>query len=282
MHRQTRIRPTRPETRTIHVIVALLAAFGAGLTVVVPAEAAVNYPPIPSSVGVELASCLHPVTTATIPTAQLNSTIAGIEEMAGSDLQGIGPCSSGQVTLTLTPGSERLAKRIRTTFGRAVLITIGLTVWNGHIGRSPRCGSLPPWTRPPNGLSLTLHVPTHQVRTGGKLTGTLLASNQGKTPFEMDTGSILEGVLVEPGTHHVVGVYSGGIAGTGYTLRAGSGETTPSSFAPTVLIGTARCDGGIGSSLLPGRYQAVVLVMDETGKTPRYLTPPVNLDVTSP
>ncbi len=186
VHRQTGSRSPHHGTWITLVVVLLFSVIGAGLAAVSPPAAAVNYPPIPPSDGPELSSCLHPANTATIPKAQMNSAIAGIEAMVGSHLQGIGPCASGHVVLTLTPGSERLAKRIRSVYGPAVLITIGLTVWNGHAGRSPHCGSLPSWTRPPNGLAFSLHLPSRQIRVGGTLTGTLVASNRGTTPFRMD------------------------------------------------------------------------------------------------
>jgi hypothetical protein len=247
-----------------------------------PVGAATNYPPIPNtSPGWDLDTC-HPVTTATVPPAQMDARIARIEAMAGSHVQGIGPCPTGQIDLALTPGSEWLAKRIRSTFGRVVLITIGLTSWDGHAGRSPRCGALPRWTNPPKGLTFSLVFRSNDLRIGHNLLAKLTASNRGKAPFEMDTGSELIGVLVKPGTHDVVGVYSGGIAGTGYELQAGPGATTSLTEAPGVIFGTARCDGGTGSALSPGRYQAVVLVMDESGTAPRYLTPPVTVRVQSP
>ena len=200
--------------------------------------------------------------------------------MTGSHLRGIGPCASGQITLSLTPGSEKLAEQVRSAYGRAVLISIGLTVWDGHAGRSPHCGSLPAWSRAPNGLTFSLQLSSHRVQAGATSTGRLIARDHSNVPFEMDTGSVLEGVVVRSGTDDVVGVYSGAIAGTGFTLRTASGGKNPSGMAPTVLIGTARCDGGVGSALSPGKYQAVVLVMDETRRAPRYLTPAVSLVVT--
>jgi hypothetical protein len=221
------------------------------------------------------------MTTVTLPGTQLDGTIAGIKILAGSHLQEIGPCATGRVTVTLAPGSEGVARLIQDRYGRAVLITVGLTAWNGHAGRSPRCWSLPSSTRPPEGVTFSLHLSSHRVRAGDTLTGFLGMSNQGATPFKMDTGSVLEGVLVKADTHQVVGVYSGGIAGTGYSFGAGVNEATTSRVAPSVLIGTARCDGEIGSALPPGKYQAEVVVMDETGKAPRYLTPPVDVTVTS-
>jgi hypothetical protein len=267
--------------RGINAVVVLLAVGATTLLTVPAARGAANYPPIPSSSGSHLASCLDPGTTAKIPEAHMKSTMAGITAMAGAHLEGIGPCPSGQITLSLTPGSEKLAKKVRSAYGRAVLISIGLTVWNGQAGRSPHCGSLPPWSQAPRGLTFSLQLRSHRVHAGGSLTGRLIARDHRSAPFEMDTGSVVEGVVVRPGTHDVVGVYSGAIAGTGFTLRAASGGSTPSGTAPTVIIGTARCDGETGSALSPGKYQAVVLVMDETGKTPRYLTPAVDLVVTS-
>jgi hypothetical protein len=281
MPRPTRTRPFRKGTRAINAVAALLAVGAATWIAVSAAGGAENYPPLPSSSGSHLPSCLDPGTTAKIPGDHMKSTIAGITAMSGSHLEGIGPCPSGQITVSLTPGSEKLAKQVRSAYGRAVLISIGLTAWNGHAGRSPHCGSLPPWSQPPSGLTFSLQLRSHRVHAGGSLTGRLIARDHRTAPFEMDTGSVVEGVVVRTGTHDVVGVYSGAIAGTGFTLRAESGGSAPSGTAPTVIVGTARCDGGTGSALSPGKYQAVVLVMDETGKPPRYLTPAVNLVVTS-
>lgn len=71
-------------------------------------------------------------------------------------------------------------------------------------------------------------------------------------------------------------MYSGGIAGTGYGVPLDPGQ----SHHVSVIGGTARCDGGIGSALPAGRYQLLAVVMDETGTLPRYLTPPVNFTIT--
>jgi len=88
--------------------------------------------------------------------------------------------------------------------------------------------------------------------------------------------AILAGEWREPGTHQVVGVYGGGIAGTGYAVRLDPGQRSQ----VTVIGGTARCDGAIGSALPAGQYQMLAVVMDETGKPPRYLAPPVTFTVT--
>jgi hypothetical protein len=239
------------------------------------AFSAVSYPPVPRPVVDRLPTCLDPMTQATLPSADLASDIASIEKMAGKSLQGIGPCGASRITLALVPGSERLAARVRTRFGAAVLITVGLTVWNGHTGRSPRCMSLPETTSMPKDLNISLHLRSNNVKAGGAFSGTLTLRYEGPSSFEMDTGQPVEAVVVRRGTHRVVGVSSGGIAGTGYGLRLGPGQ----SYQVSVIGGTARCDGGIGSALPAGHYQAMAVAMDENGQAPRYLTNPVPLTV---
>jgi hypothetical protein len=51
------------------------------------------------------------------------------------------------------------------------------------------------------------------------------------------------------------------------------------SYQVSVIGGTARCDGGIGSALPAGHYQAMAVAMDENGRALRYLTNPVPLTV---
>jgi hypothetical protein len=114
------------------------------------------------------------------------------------------------------------------------------------------------------------------VRSGDSAFGKVDITNHSATPFFMDTGQPIQAVIVRVGTHRVVGVYAGGIAGTGYGVTLDDGQSEDVS----VFAGTARCDGGLGSALPPGKYQALAMVMDETGKEPRYLTPPVKFIVT--
>lgn len=248
------------------------------------ASAAADYPPVPASTVGMLPTCLDPMTSSRMPEPEVTAAIASIKARAGAHLLEIGPCTQGLVTVGLTPGSERLAQQIRAQFGPAVLITIGLTSWTGHVGRSPRCGALPTLTKPPAGLSLSLRLRSNTVRSGGNVGGTVsvdyhpAGTAHAAPPFVMDTGQPIEAVVVRPGTHDVVGVYSGGIAGTGYGLHLSPAQRS----GVPVFVGTARRDGGLGSALPAGRYQAVAVVMDETGKGPRYLTAPVGLSVTPP
>jgi hypothetical protein len=262
--------------RTVRLAVMLCGVVSFGLVAAPPASSAMNYPPVPHSIAEDLPTCLNPMTSATLPDTKVTADLVAIKAMAGTDLQGIGPCPSGRVILALTPGNEPLAQRIRALFGPAVLITVGFTEWNGRPGRSPVCGPLPRSSSLPKGLTLSLHLNSNTVRSGDPLGGTLVLGDSGVSSFEMDTGQPVQAVVVRPGTHQVVGVYSGGIAGTGYAVRLDPGQ----SYQVAVIGGTARCDGGIGSAVPPGTYQILTVAMDETGKPPRYLAPPVNLTVT--
>ena len=183
----------------------MLSAVGTfGVVEAPPAGSATDYPPVPHPITRDLPTCLNPMTSATLPDAKAAADVGAIEAVAGTDLQSIGPCPSGRVILALAPGSEALARRIQARFGPAVLITVGLTVWSGRPGRSPRCGPLPPWSSPPQGLTLSLHLTSKTVRSGGSVGGSLVLAYRGASSFEMDTGQPIETVAVRPGTHRVV------------------------------------------------------------------------------
>jgi hypothetical protein len=263
--------------RAARVALGFFAGVGLSIGSGASAFSAVNYPPVPRSVGDRLPTCLNPMTQATLPNADVVSDIAALEKMAGKSLQGIGPCGPSRITLALVPGSERLAASVRGRFGAAVLITVGLTSWSGHTGRSPRCMSLPETSSMPKDLNISLRLTSNNVKAGAAFAGTLMLRYEGPSSFEMDTGQPVEAVVVRLGTHRVVGVYSGGIAGTGFGPRLGAGQ----SYQVSVIGGTARCDGGIGSALPAGHYQEVAVVMNENGQAPRYLTNPVPLTVAS-
>ena len=189
----------------------------------------------------------------------------------------LGVCPGGRVVVGLAPGLEKLAHTLWVRYGGDVSLTVGLTSYDGSPGRSPLCGVVPPSDPIPTGLHLALHLPSGSVRSGATFNGNAVVSESGPGSFAMDTGQPIQAVVVVPGTRRVVGVYSGGIAGTGYLVRVGPGqsETIP------VSGGTTRCDGGVGSALPPGNYQVIVQVAPETRlHSPAYLTPPVALRVT--
>jgi hypothetical protein len=187
----------------------------------------------------------------------------------------------GDLTVLDVSGAALHAVRQRLGPGQTVTLvhaTVGLTTYDGSPGRSPRCGMLPPSASLPVGLHLVLQLKHNSVRSGAAFSATVIVDEHGPGRFTMDTGQPLVAVVVRPGTLQVVGVYSGGIAGTGYSLLLTPGK----SGTITTLGGTARCDGGLGSALPPGTYQVIVRVAPEgRHQYPAYLTPPLTLRVTA-
>jgi hypothetical protein len=208
--------------------------------------------------------------------AQGQQILKSVMKIAGRNLAYGSACPHGPVVVGLNPGGEQIAHQLWTRYGRQVAITIGLTVYAGTPGRSPRCGRLQPSTPYPDGLHFTLSLRSQNVKSGSMLRGSVVVTDSGPAAFVMDTGQPLLAVVVKKGTGQVVGVFSGAIAGTGLAKRLTAGE----SESIAVLGGTARCDGGTGSALPPGNYQAVVQIGPETSPhTPSYLTVPVALRV---
>jgi hypothetical protein len=178
----------------------------------------------------------------------------------------------------LTPGSEAVAAKLVKKYGRNVFVTVGLTVYDGAPGRSPRCGTLPAPDPVPAGLAVGVqtNLPQSTITAGhdfeGQVVVTVTAGH-----LAMDTGQPLEAVVVRPGTRQVVGVFSDGIGGTGYSFDLGPGQSWSIAF----VGGTARCDGGIGSALPPGTYEVIVRVAPEgTPHSPVFWTTPVTLRLT--
>jgi hypothetical protein len=195
--------------------------------------------------------------------------------MTGSEFQSLGQCGTSVLWLTLNPGAEKVAQRVRAKYGAAVQITIGFSTWNGTAARSPNCGDLLAATPLPEGLSLSLHLKSHKVDYGGDFSGSIKVHESGPGSFEMDTGQPLTAVITKPGSNRIVGEYSGGIAGTGYGPRIEPGQ----GYSIDVVGGTARCDGGRGSALPAGHYDAVVQVGPEASNHPVFLTLPVPIQV---
>lgn len=201
-----------------------------------------------------------------------------VRVMAPAQVQSTDACPGGPVLIGLTPGNEHLAHQLLAEYGRKIAVTVGLTAYDGSPGRSPRCGRLPPSARLPIGVDLALRLNHNSVRSGATFSGVVLVGDHGPGSFMMDTGQPLVAIVLRSGTLQVVAIYSGLIAGGGGGPHLRAGET---SMIP-VVGGTARCDGGVGSALPPGTYQAVVRVAPEgPPHSPVYLTPPVAIRVTA-
>jgi hypothetical protein len=180
------------------------------------------------------------------------------------------------VDIGLMAGREALAARVAKMFGPKVSITVGLTSYCGGPGRSPVCSSMPKGDPLPSGLGLKLVVDHRTVNAGDAGNATLVVSESGPGTFQMDTGQPLTAEVVQPGTRKVVGVPDVPTAGTGYGPKIGPGQNE---MIP-VFFGTARCDGGVGSAMPPGRNDLVVYMHHEgPGAGPVYYAPAVALVV---
>ena len=255
------------------VFVALLAS--CLVVVVQPAlgSSRVPYPPVPSWPDPQ--GCLglrhH---SPPLSAGQMQQIIDHLLATEKGNVQDGSPCPGGPVIVSLQPGREWLARRLDATYGSNVAIFIGLTTWDGRPGRSPVCGALPQPTPLPRGLRLSLHLDRASVTSGADYLGTVRISELGPGMFSMDPGQPVEAVVVRTGTRKVVGVYSGGIAGTGYPVHLARGQ----SKTVAVIGGTARCDGGTGSALPAGSYGVMVQISNESNRPSLdYLTPQVPL-----
>jgi hypothetical protein len=215
-----------------------------------------TYPPIEVTAPSVPPACTGPTSLRAIPGANVAGLEARLTTFVGRALAGIGQCGNGLLIVTLSPGNEHLAQRVRHTFGPSVQISVGDTVWNGHPGRSPKCGKLTPPSEGPVGYSSSLQLRSTTVKDGGNLMGAVVFRNTSRTPVRVLTDSPIEVVLTKPGTRRVVGIFDGAIAGTAYGALLSPGQTK----RVDVVGGTGRCDGGLGSALPPGRYNAVAQV----------------------
>jgi hypothetical protein len=184
------------------------------------------------------------------------------------------------VDLIMPPGAEARADALLSQWGNALRITLG-----GHPYVPDGCGPPPEPAMCPDvagadpstgGITLAVEPSQPSIRQWETGTGHLSITNVGSQPFYLDSGSPLVAVLVAPGTNHVVGTYSGGIAGVGGgpTLAPGATGTVD------ILFGAARCDGQPGSAVPPGTYGLKVAYGPE-GRVadPVYLSPEVPIEV---
>jgi hypothetical protein len=136
----------------------------------------------------------------------------------------------------------------------------------------------------PAGFSSALDLRSTTIKVGGNLQGRVAIRDTGRTNVRVLTAQPVEVVIIKPGTRRVVGVYAGGIGGTAFggSLHPGQSQSV------RIVGGTARCDGGIGSALPAGHYDAVaevsgVGVDGESGThgvpPPTYFTPVVPIRI---
>ncbi len=191
----------------------------------------------------------------------------------GIEGNGVGKDS---VEVDLLPGREAEAARLEATFGNAVQLSVGETSYCHGPGRTATCPSLKVGNPLPPGLVLTLKVDQATMTPTDLPRGTLEVSERGPGHFVMDPGQPLVASMVRTGTLKVIGTFGGAIAGTGFPLNLGPGQTR----SIPVFVGTSRCDGGIGSAIPAGHYGVrVVLAPEGRPRTPSYLVAEVPITV---
>jgi hypothetical protein len=249
------------------------------------ADSSNSYPPIRLATPAIPTPCFSPSSIPPLPAARESAIEKSVTAFVGAHLNGIGQCGNGLIEITLSPGSEGLAKKVRAKFGPSVQIEIGLTVWDGHPARSPTCGDLVQPSAKSAGYSIALDLHSRRIVSGADLTGHVTLKDMGEGAARPLTSNPVEVVITKPGTRRVVGVFAGAIAGTGYAplLMPGQTQDVP------IVGGTGRCDGGIGSALPPGHYDAVAEVsgigVDGLGggvggqPPPTYFTPFVPIEI---
>ncbi len=179
----------------------------------------------------------------------------------------------GVVDVDFVPGREDLAAAYTRRFGDAVAITVGSRRYVAD-GCKPqptplRCPKIAGDDPESAGLSVRITLGSPTISRYGTATGRLVVRNVGTTTFLMDTGQPLVAHLTVSGTTMVVGAVVGAVAGTGRVLRLAPGQEG----TMQVIIGTARCGGGPGTVVPPGRYGLRVVLRPEANpSTPAYLS----------
>jgi len=194
--------------------------------------------------------------------------------MVDDAMYGIG-FGDRSIDVDLFPGHEPLAASLERRFGDAVTIGMGTTRYCGGPGRSGRCADAQGAATLPPGLDLALTLEHDAVdRNDPGARGSLNVRYDGPGTFAVDAGQPIVAYLVKPGSRAVVGAFTGALAGTGLSLRLTAGQERTIG----VVIGIARCDGGLGSALPPGTY-AVRAPLGPDGGPPDYLAPEVPLTI---
>jgi hypothetical protein len=194
--------------------------------------------------------------------------------MIGNAFYGIG---TGQrsIEADLFPGHEPLAEQLEDRFGDAVTVRVGTTRYCHGAGRSARCADLQGATVLPRGLHLRLTLDDDTLpATEASGAAVLHVRYDGPGTFAIDSGQPIVANVVRPGTRSVVGTFTGGIAGTGLSLRLAAGQER----SIDVIVGISRCDGQLGSALSPGQY-GVRAPLGPDGGRPAYLTGEVLLSI---
>ena len=105
----------------------------------------------------------------------------------------------------------------------------------------------------------------------------MTVTNVGPDHVVVDGAEPLTAVILRHGTAEMVAAYDGEIAGTGIGLNLEPGA----SHSISVYGGTASCDPALGTTLPPGTYDMVVMVLGPavSGSGPELMAGPIPLIV---
>lgn len=188
------------------------------------------------------------VTQARLLEIQQEVGVAAGEFLVSSGI-GAGP----PVFVGLRADAEDVAGELTERYGDLVTITVGLLHYpDRQQQEGVSCAvMIPPPPSQPTTLAAAMLPIEAPVRSGADFEAVVRVTNTGEVTVTFESGQPLIGFVFRPGDETPVGMYAGGIAGTGV-----GGELAPGEFIDIeVLGGTASCDPAIGYRLPPGRYE---------------------------
>jgi len=186
-----------------------------------------------------------------------------IVDAAGPRMRSVG-IGAGTIHVALRADGEALAERIQAQYGDVVEIQVGLQAYPR--GRQPAvdCAERVGQMVVGSPFAATLHLETPTVRSGEDFKGTATVRNRTDVPVDFESGDPMTALVYRRGTDQVVGVYDGGIGGTGLGARLLPGETIDVS----IVGGTASCLAELGFALPPGEYD-VRAAIDQYERPPQ-------------
>jgi hypothetical protein len=210
---------------------------------------------------------------------EVKAHLAGIESFS----QSWGPGDSS-VFIGLGPGQEERAAAFVARWGELIAIDLA-----GRPYVPKGCGTPPPPIPCPDltsakdaassGLNVAIVGAPASMARSATGQAKVEITNTGSAHFSMDTGQPIVGVIVASGTATVVGVNSGGIAGTGYLVDLAPGDQK----TLDMVFGAASCGDPATTAIAPGTYGLRVVLTREGAKPgdPAYLSPEVPITITA-
>jgi len=161
---------------------------------------------------------------------------------------------AGVLHLAFRADGEAAAAEVRAEYGDLVEITVGRLPYPDPFAGGGSCGGLPEPLVLDSPFSVTATLDRATVRSGHDFGGSVTVTNVSTASALLDTGQPATAILFQAGSNRPVGLYEGGVAGTGFGGNLGPGE----SLSFDLLGGTASCDPALGYALPAGSYEVRV------------------------